>query len=165
MIIRKATAEDAADIAAVHIRSWQTAYRGQLPDWFLDRLDDELPHREANWRRSAEDAWLAEADGRIAGFVFICKARDADIEPETGELGAIYLDPADWDKGYGRALMQRGESELKARGYRQAILWVLDSNERARRFYEIGGWEADGLKKTEHRGKVALNEVRYWKEL
>jgi hypothetical protein len=36
--IRPATAEDAAGIAAVHVRSWQVAYRGQLPDALLDSL-------------------------------------------------------------------------------------------------------------------------------
>ena len=29
-------------------------------------------------------------------------------------------------------------------GFDQVTLWVLDSNARARRFYEAGGWRADG---------------------
>ena len=41
------------------------------------------------------------------------------------------------------------------------MLWVLKTNERARRFYEIAGWKTDGQTKTEERGRVVLNEVRY----
>jgi hypothetical protein len=38
---------------------------------------------------------------------------------------------------------------------------VLDSNERARRFYEAMGWRADGHGKVDRRGEFELNEVRY----
>jgi hypothetical protein len=38
---------------------------------------------------------------------------------------------------------------------------VLEINARARRFYEIAGWWADGTTKTEQRSGVELREVRY----
>lgn len=33
--------------------------------------------------------------------------------------------------------------------FRTAVLWVLESNERARRFYEVAGWKRDGAVSTE----------------
>jgi len=39
--VRKAKVEDASAIAFVHVRSWQVAYRGHMPDEFLNGLDVE----------------------------------------------------------------------------------------------------------------------------
>jgi hypothetical protein len=50
-------------------------------------------------------------------------------------------------------------------GFTAATLWVLGTNVRARRFYEIAGWVADGAVKTDHRGDVELREVRYRRTL
>jgi hypothetical protein len=48
-IVRPATVEDAPAIAAIHVRVWQYAYRGIVPDSFLDSLSSE--------RRT--DQWMA----------------------------------------------------------------------------------------------------------
>jgi len=90
---------------------------------------------------------------------------DAASVPGAGELYAIYLDPSHWGRGYGRALMHAAERGLAEAGFEEAHLWVLDTNARARRFYEIAGWSADGGRKTEHRGDVELREVRYRRDL
>ena len=67
----------------------------------------------------------------------ICPARDDDEEPaDSGELAAIYLLPGAWGKGLGRELMSSALSALSDAGFGEATLWVLDTNSRARRFYE-----------------------------
>lgn len=38
-LIRPATAGDAAQIGLVHVRSWQAAHRGLVPQDYLDHLD------------------------------------------------------------------------------------------------------------------------------
>ena len=53
-VIRKATVDDAYGIASVHVRSWQVAYRGHMPDDFLDRLDVEK--RMNMWRALTQDS-------------------------------------------------------------------------------------------------------------
>lgn len=62
MVIRRATPEDASGIAAVHVYSWQAAYRGVVPDDFLRSLSIE--DRETVWRESLEDRtseiWVAD---------------------------------------------------------------------------------------------------------
>ena len=50
---------------------------------------------------------------------------------------------------------------MQRAGFNEAVLWVLETNERARRFYEKVGWKTDGQTKTDDRGPVVLNEVRY----
>ncbi len=46
-------------------------------------------------------------------------------------------------------------------GFDEATLWVLDRNDRARQFYEAGGWHADGATKVEDGPGFPIAEVRY----
>jgi GNAT superfamily N-acetyltransferase len=97
------------------------------------------------------------------GFVSAGPARD---EPEhVGEVYAIYLDPGAWGHGVGRELFRRATDWLVREGYREAMLWVLGSNARSRRFYEAAGWHADGGTKTEAYPGTPLEEVRYRRRL
>jgi ribosomal protein S18 acetylase RimI-like enzyme len=153
MDIRAARMEDIPQIAVVHVRSWQAAYRGLLPQAYLDGLDPR--QRIGQWEqvlsaadRSDSGTLVADAAGRLSGFVSYGPARDDDTDSQpAGEIYAIYLVPAAWDEGIGRQLMAAALGRLGEAGFDQVILWVLDSNARARRFYEAGGWRADGAAK------------------
>lgn len=57
--------------------------------------------------------------------------------------------------------MRVGIEALRAAGHREAILWVLDDNRRARRFYEREGWRLDGAVKEDDFLGVRVSEVRY----
>jgi ribosomal protein S18 acetylase RimI-like enzyme len=168
--IRTATPDDAFQIAKIHIASWQAAYRGQLPDKYLDSLSADLSRRTAFWAR-----WLAgEGSSRgqtvlvaqaeecaMAGFASFGPSEDEPPDPNVGQVYAIYLNPNYWDTGIGRALFTAATKGLRDARFSEAILWVLHSNERARLFYENAGWKADGATKGERRGEVVLTEVRY----
>jgi GNAT superfamily N-acetyltransferase len=171
MEIRPADAEDASRIAGVHVRSWQGAYHGLMPQEYLDGLD---PSRRAEvWQRvigrldrSRGDVLIAEDAGELLGFAAFGPTRDEGEDPErTGEVAAIYLDPAAWSTGCGRALMASALDRLAAAGYEQATLWVLDTNARARRFYEAAGFRADGAEKSDDQDTFTLCEVRYRRPL
>ena len=168
MIIRAATTPDAHDIAEVHVASWKTAYRGLMPDSVLDGLF--VPKRAEMWRRIISEQKfplrVAEQDDRIVGLVNFGPARDPDAPALTGEILAIYVDPDLWHEGIGRELLRAALSELKSAGFNEATLWVLDSNSRARIFYEQAGFSVDGATKTEIVGdSVAIQEVRYRRPL
>jgi ribosomal protein S18 acetylase RimI-like enzyme len=167
--VREAVPADAAGIATCHVRSWQVAYRGQLPDAMLDGLTAEIPRRTDGWARilATEDRRrrLVAVDGEhIAGFVAF-GPNEAGLNESVGEVYAIYLDPAYWGRGVGRALMDAAVEGLRRDGLTSAVLWVLETNERAKRFYRIAGWRPDGARKTEHRGDVELREERYRRDL
>jgi GNAT superfamily N-acetyltransferase len=165
--IRSATQDDAAAIARIHIDSWRSAYRGLVPDSFLDALDYEARAqrlRESLGRSSAE-WYLAEGRGELLGFVALDVCRDEDVDPKTtGEIQAIYLAPQHWRKGTGGLLYRHAERILRERGYRQAVLWVFAGNDQARRFYEAMGFAPDGASKT-HMVGAPLEAVRYAKRL
>ena len=163
--IRSARLEDADAIAGIRVRGWQTAYRGQLPDAFLDGLIVE-PDR---WRSYLAEpapgrhALVAETDGVVNGFVTFGPSRDQDAP--GGEIYAVYVDPPRYGRGIGTELMAAAESQLSADGHDNAVLWTLTSNERTRRFYERLGWRTDGTTKTDARLGVALEETRYRRTL
>lgn len=146
--IRAATPADARAIAEVHVASWRATYRGLLPDAYLDRLS--VDEREAQRREVLEDPaseWgtlVAEEDGRVIGFAAFGPSRDDDAPPGTGEIPAIYLAPEVVGTGVGRDLFAEATAGLRKAGFERATLWVLEANERARRFYERAGWTLDG---------------------
>jgi len=167
-VIRPARPEDARAIAQVHIRSWQQAYRGQLPDTFLETLDLSLDRRTKHWvaqieasSESGRGVIVAERGGSLVGFVAFGPADSEAKDLKLGEVYAIYLDSAHWGRGYGRSLFQSATEALRRAGFDEAVLWVLETNVRARRFYEIAGWKPDGQTKADERGTVTLHEVRY----
>src|SRR5207247_2084234 len=144
VVIRLATQADVNAIVDVHVETWKVAYRGQLPGEYLDDLDATRPRRAPIWQRAIESpaqrVFVAVRDGVVVGFVSVGPADDTTLAAGVGELYAIYVHPNAWDIGAGRALMSRGVDALRELGYARAVLWVLGSNERARRFYERAGW-------------------------
>jgi GNAT superfamily N-acetyltransferase len=147
-VIRPAGPADARPVAEVHVASWRHAYRGLLPDDALDRLS--VDDREARWLGAFADpdptggALVAEVEGRIVGFASFGPSRDDDAPAGTGEVPAIYVEPAALGTGVGRELLGAATRALREAGFGRATLWVLEANEPARRFYEKAGWRWDG---------------------
>ncbi len=162
MEVRAATGTDASGIARAQERAWQTAYRHVFPAEELERggfiraglWRERLEHPPPGWT-----TFVASEDGEVVGFVSVGPSRD---ERGVGELYAIYVHPDWWGTGAGRALIERGQTELRAR-YSDATLWVLEDNPRARSFYEQAGWVPDGARKADERWGVRAPEVRYRK--
>lgn len=156
-MIRWAVSADAPMLAEVHVTTWQHVYRGIFPDEFLDTLD--RGRREAWWRRSLEGGarvHVAEAGG-VIGFCFPGSADDEG----WGEIYSIYVHPEHWDSGHGRALLEAGMATLREEGFERALLWVLEANERGRRFYERQGWALGRPMRVEDIGGTQVTEVRY----
>ncbi|SEM68103.1 GNAT family N-acetyltransferase [Lihuaxuella thermophila] len=165
MRIRKANPSDAEEIARVHIKSWQTTYRGIVDDEVLDNFD--LGERVELWNRILTHrsiVYVAEhAEGNIVGFASGGKERSDDY-PYDGELYAIYLLQEYQGQGIGKKLASAVLGELKQQGMTSALVWVLAENP-ARRFYEaLGGKEIATQPLTI--GKKTFQEVAYgWSNL
>jgi GNAT superfamily N-acetyltransferase len=158
-VIRPGTADDAEGVARVQVETWQAAYAHALPSEQLQALSvEEAVARHRTW----PPTFVAELAGEIVGFVGVGRSRDPDTD---GELFAIYVHPDHWSTGVGRELIEAGEEELRRLGHEHAILWVLDDNPRARRFYELAGWSPDGNAREIHLFGFDVAEVRYAKGL
>ncbi|HET9514964.1 MAG TPA: GNAT family N-acetyltransferase, partial [Gemmatimonadales bacterium] len=162
--IRQATPADAAAIAAVEITTWQTAYRHLMPDAFLDGFSVE--EQTANWSRSLvkhqngrrKRTVVAVCEDEVAGFATIGRAQD---ETDEGLVYLVYVLPEHWGRGVGKALMAAAADALRELGVREATLWVLRENQRARHFYESLGWQPDGRTRIDDYGGVELEAVCY----
>ncbi|HUH70182.1 MAG TPA: GNAT family N-acetyltransferase [Mycobacterium sp.] len=67
--------------------------------------------------------------------------------------------------GVGRLLMTAARERLRPVGVTEALLWVLDGNVRARRFYEHDGWRSEGACRTVTFGDLLVEQVRYRRTL
>ena len=160
-MVRWATADDAAELADVHVSTWQKAYEGIFPERFLDGLDRSA--RTLWWRRFIDEGGrvhVTETD-HVVGF---CHA-DGSADEGWGEIFSIYVHPDHWGEGHGRGLLAAGETTLRSYGHDRALLWVLEANERARRVYERHGWAVGKPIRVEEIGGVQVTELRYEKSL
>ena len=107
-------------------------------------------------------AALTQVGGEIVGLVAVGASRDADAE---GELLTIYVNPVHWGTGVGRELIRAGEERMRELGYGRVVLWMLDGNSRAQRFYESAGWTLDGERRTIEFVGQSMPEVRFVKQL
>jgi ribosomal protein S18 acetylase RimI-like enzyme len=159
MEIRRASVSDAADIAAVHVRTWQAAYAHIFGSERLAQLD--VRRRVEGWTRvlaADEPVFVADDEGRVVAFVSVGACGELE---GVGELYAIYALPEAWGSGAGGGLIRAAVEQLSADGYGEAVLWVLEDNPRARRFYEREGWKLDGGRKEDEFYGVRVAEVRY----
>ena len=92
----------------------------------------------ARWAEAVQDPQLtvlvAEVDGALAALAG-CRA---------DWLDGLYVQPVEWGRVLGRELHDEVLSRLRKGGSRRCHLWVLEANERARRFYERLGWRENG---------------------
>jgi ribosomal protein S18 acetylase RimI-like enzyme len=185
LIVRRAVAGDVSGIARVHVRSWQSAYRGHVPAAVLDSLDEGK--RASRWHELLEapghalqvavlhdaavlhDTAVSQGAGgsavSVVGFCSFIPTRDTDAESATGEVAALYVSPERWRSGVGQALLRATLDVARLRRYRAVTLWVLAANVAARAFYEKLGFALDGASKVEERSSYSLTEVRYRIEL
>lgn len=163
--IRPVSRSDLEAIAILHVRSWQSAYRGILPDRVLDSLTPEDRVRDwARWLATPEAHTFAALERRVlVGFARVLPAAEsADIPPRSGEISHLYVAPDSQRMGVGQALLAHALDDLMGRGLDRAILWVLEKNYRARAFYERAGFRLDGARRTDpERLGTGAPEVRY----
>lgn len=170
LTIRAAEVDDAEAIARVHVAAWQEAYRGLVPQEYLDGLD--VAERASLWRSilvgdvamegipRPTDFVVESVDG-VVGFANVGRYRDEPDDVAAGELWAMYVAPAQWGAGVGDALMAATLVEFQLLGSVSTHLWVLEDNQRAIRFYRRHGWQASSDIKMFEVNGVEIPEVRY----
>jgi GNAT superfamily N-acetyltransferase len=127
--LRRVTAADAETLAAIQ----EEASRAGVPHVYPpERFPFPTEAVRERWRLFTEAGGWAVAGPD--GFAAI----------DEPWLEAIYVRPSAWGTGLAVALHDAAVAELRARGVVQARLWVLEENDRARRFYERLGWRPDG---------------------
>lgn len=147
-----------AALSRVYEESWKYAYRGILPQAYLDSIP------EGQWANAVDHSGMSTLvlleEGCITGTASFCKARELEMKT-WGEIVSIYLLPASMGKGFGKKLFQFAVEELRQMGFRTLFLWVLEENRTARRFYEGMGLHPNGEERAIEIGGESFKEVRY----
>lgn len=154
--------DNRSEISRVYEESWKYAYRGIIPQAYLDSIP------QGHWADAADRegrcSLILLEEGRIVGTSCVSRSRFEEL-PDWGEIISIYLLPEYIGKGFGHALLCAALDELRQMGFRSVFLWVLKENTRARCFYERAGFSESGKVLDDEIGGKALREVQYIKKI
>ena len=130
-VVRRATAADAEAIL-------------QLVDALADYESLPRPSAEAKKRLAADldkrfDAWIAEVDGKSAGYAFVFETYSSFLALPTLYLEDLFVLPEYRSRKVGFALFSEVLEEAKRRGCGRIEWTVLDWNELAIQFYKRAG--------------------------
>lgn len=162
--IDKASTRDAREMAEVQLSGLRVAYQGLLPEQLLGH--SSIGTRAMHWQtwvqRRRALTYAARLDGNLAGFVAAHTApREVESEEST-EVTALFVAPLYWGKGIATALISRILREFPDDGDRAVVAWVLESNERAKRFYTARSFQPDGGTRIfAQRPEGPTHELRY----
>lgn len=137
--IRKAEPRDAEAVACVHHEAWQNAYAGIIPHRALNSMIGRRGH--AWWEnaiRRAASVLVVEMGGDVVGYATIGRNRAREL-PQEGEIYELYLRPEYQGIGLGTRLFNAARERLAAHGLSGLVVWALEENDGALRFYEGAG--------------------------
>ena len=151
--VRRARADDAAGIAAVHVAAWRSAYAGLLDEAYLAHLSEErltaFYHSAILDRRDGHAVFVATAGGQdrpddatgaeasIIGFGSGGKARRKGLA--QGEVETLYVLDDFRERAVGRRLMRAMAAHLRAIGCDSVLVWVLSGNPANWFYRHLGG--------------------------
>jgi GNAT superfamily N-acetyltransferase len=165
--VRQARLEDAAEIAQVYISSWHDTYPGVLPTQLLRAMTPK--GQTARWqaaiRAHGRESVLVATNGRhgIVGMASLGAARDGGLGFD-GEVYTLYVDPAFYGRGVGRALLKGAFQELRRNGMGSCVIWAHAKNN-ARFFYEAMGGRLIAERTTALMGEPVPEAAFGWKTL
>lgn len=152
---------DAQALGRMHSLAWRGAYTGLVPGGYLEGFTPRK--RAAYFERMLDEGrneqYLLYWRGEACGMLALGPAAEPGLAG-CGEVHALYLLPAFYRRGIGRAAMDFALARLGALGLGDTVLTVLSGNERARAFYGSLGFVPDGEEEEIELGEV-LMERRY----
>ncbi len=143
--IRAAVPTDAATLARLQVDSYRRAYRGLLPDAFLQRFTVE--EQQADWRvmlpsEAGEAVLLATTETDEALGYAMARVPRAMAPGGEGELVSLHVRSDSQGGGVGKALFEAASAWLAGEGCRSMIVWVLDGNPAAAFYEHLSGTAA-----------------------
>ena len=164
--VRSARPQDAEEVARVYIESWHDTYAAILPQRLLCAMTPA--GQSARWRaairaKGREAVLVAERAHGIVGMASAGPARD-DMLGYEGEVYTLYVDPACYGEGIGRALLDGAFSSLRGRGFGSCQIWAHAKNN-ARFFYEAMGGKLVAERTVRMMGEPVGEACFGWKKL
>jgi GNAT superfamily N-acetyltransferase len=165
--VRQARQNDAADIAHVYIDSWHDTYPGVLPTALLRAMTPK--GQTARWlatiqAQGRETVLVAEMErAGVVGMASLGPIRDDQLGFD-GEVYTLYVDPAFYGQGIGRALLKGAFAAMRKGGMTSCVIWAHAHNH-ARYFYEAMGGRLIAERTTRLMGEPMPEAAFGWKSL
>ncbi|MEM7430184.1 MAG: GNAT family N-acetyltransferase [Pseudomonadota bacterium] len=164
--LREARPGDGAALGRIRISGWRSAYRGIVPDAFMDTMNPVVEAERAEAALTRPDSpfrtVVAVIDGLLVGYVVFTAPDRPDVE-ERAEIKALYVDGRQQRSGAGSALFHHAVDALRP-NFGELIVWCLEENPIGRAFYEKHGGRLHGPPQTFHLAEaenIELSEVGY----
>ncbi len=142
--IHLATPSDATDMAEVHMRSWEVAYKDILP---ADFIREKNATRLELYKRVITDgnanSYIIQYGGNTVGIMCVAPPQDEHLS-DCYELHYLYLHPDYFRQGIGSQAMEYACNIARSLGKMGLVLWVLEKNTGSIKFYKKSGFVADG---------------------
>lgn len=166
IFIRQAERTDIEVMAKVVSESWKTAYSNLISEDDM-KLFANIVRREELFKAGFDAGKLIYV--LLCGDVVngVCSVEEYKNEDftDSAEIEQFYLAPAAIGKGLGSRLMDFVLNELAEKGFKYAVLFVMEGNRRAIRFYERNGFETDGFLVVSNNLSRKNRGIRYIKKL
>ncbi|MEU6672025.1 GNAT family N-acetyltransferase [Streptomyces sp. NPDC046727] len=137
-LIRIAKTDDEDELAVLDRVTWSTLHAvAPEPQPPYQPFFDE--------RHPAEDFLVAEADGRVLGYVRLAHPTPLASNAHVLAIQGFVVAEEARGRGVGRALIRAAVTEARSRGARRLTLRVLGHNTPARALYESEGFAVEGV--------------------
>ena len=137
MAIRAAPPSDVPQLLSLVRRYWEFE---QIAGFQALRVELVLKQLLAEPRLGA--AWVAEEDGRLAGYLIAVRVLSVEHQGLMAEIDELYVLPEARSRGVGGRLLAAAETALAAPGCVRLQLQLAAGNSEARAFYESRGYAA-----------------------
>ena len=132
-VVRPATPDDAAAVAAIWRDGWRDGHLGLVPDALVAvRTDESFRTRAAD---RVDDTTVAVVDAEVAGFVMV----------DDDEVEQVYVSSRHRGSGVADVLLAEAERQVRENGHASGPGWPWSTATREREsFYERVGWRDEG---------------------
>jgi GNAT superfamily N-acetyltransferase len=137
VLIRAATAADAARIAPLVRQYWQFE---SIAGFDQQRIESSLRGLLAAPERGA--CWVAESAGNLVGYLLAAYLFSLEHGGLMAEIDEFFVTPAGRSMGVGSRLLESAERDIEARGFICLQLQLAVGNGHARAFYEGRGFSS-----------------------
>lgn len=151
-MIQKATPKNIADAGFVYANSWQVSHRNTVSREFLalHTPEHQTETLQKAIKEKGDEVFISYQNNKPIGIL--------SINRKHNEIVSIYILSEYWRQGFGKELLLFALNELKKS--KEVFLIVLNSNIRARNFYERMGFAFSGEEKVLSAEK-GLSEMKY----
>lgn len=146
------------EISEIYEKSWRYAYKDIIPQEFLDSIE------KGKWIPIFDfPDWsivVCIENSKYIGTISFSKSRFQEYF-SYGEIISFYILPEYIGKGYGNKILKYVIKELYGLGYSQLLLWVLEDNYLAKKFYKKNGFIETDNYMVDNIGGKELKEVMF----